>query len=97
MESVAMKDTPPITPALPDDPAALQSMVAVLTRERDEADAARVALGRRVGELEVDKTRLEVVKLRLEMELLRLKKWVYGPRADRLAPCRSTTTHPSAR
>ena len=27
---------------------------------------------------------IEIEKLRLEMELLRLKKWYYGPRADRL-------------
>jgi transposase len=87
MDGVAMKDAPPIAPlpALPDDPAALKTMIAVLTRERDaamhrrdEADAARVALTARTQELELR-------SLRLEMELLRLKKWVYGPRADKLA------------
>jgi transposase len=31
-----------------------------------------------------ERDELQVAKLRLEMELLRLKKWYYGPRADRL-------------
>jgi transposase len=61
-----MKDTPRITvPAsLPDDPAALKSLIARLVVRMDA---------------------LEMRSLRLELELLRYKKWVYGPRADRLA------------
>jgi transposase len=94
MDGVAMKDAPPITslPSLPDDPAALKPMIATLTRRCDESEAARVALIRRVDTLEASEQRLtaraqdlELAKLRLEMELLRYKKWVYGPRADRLA------------
>jgi transposase len=50
--------------ALPDDPAALKAMIAMLMGRVDA---------------------LELGKLRLEMELLRYKKWVYGPRADKLA------------
>jgi transposase len=83
MESVAMKDALPITPPpsvppLPDDPAALKALIATLMRRRDEDAAARGTLLCRVEALEMK-------SLRLEMELLRYKKWVYGPRADRLA------------
>lgn len=49
--------------ALPDDPAALKTMITMLMGRVDA---------------------LEMKSLRLEMELLRYKKWVYGPRADRL-------------
>ena len=56
--------------SLPDDPAILKQIIATRTRERD--DVQRKA------------QQLEIEKLRLEMELLRLKKWYYGPRADRL-------------
>lgn len=79
MESVAMKDAPPITPSpsLPDDPAALKALIATLMRQRDQ-DAA--ALGALLSRVEA----LEMKSLRLEMELLKYKKWVYGPRADRL-------------
>lgn len=56
---------------MPDDPAALKAMIASLMR--------------RVDTLEAGRQELELAKLRLEMELLRYKKWVYGPRADKLA------------
>src|SRR5580704_15182080 len=75
-----MDDAFPIT-SLPDDPAALKSMIATLSRQRDEAARQREELARRLTQ-RIDE--LHVEKLRLEMELLRLKKWYYGPRADRL-------------
>jgi transposase len=56
--------------ALPDDPAALKLIIATISRQRDEA--------------QLKAQELEVQKLRLEVELLRLKKWYYGPRADKL-------------
>ena len=60
-----MKSRPPnpSLASLPDDPAALKTMIAALM---ERADA------------------LETKSLRLEMELLKYKKWMYGPRADRL-------------
>jgi len=70
-----MTSTPPIP--LPDDPATLKAMVRDLVRAREEDAAARVALARRVDDLPLK-------SLRLEMELLKYKKWVYGPRTDRL-------------
>src|SRR5580704_9932625 len=76
-----MDDAFPIT-SLPDDPAALKSMIATLSRQRDEAARQREELARRLTQ-RIDE--LHVEKLRLEMELLRLKKWYYGPRADRLS------------
>lgn len=83
MNGVAMDGTPrkfrpnasgpPVPPAasLPNDPAPLKAMIATLMHER-ETHKQRA-------------DNLELVKLRLEIELLRYKKWVYGPRADRLA------------
>lgn len=68
----------PVPASLPDDPAALKAMVGDLMRAREEDAAARAALARRVDDL-------ELARLRLEMELLKYKKWMYGPRADRLA------------
>lgn len=77
--------------ALPDDPAALKAIVAMLTRERDQAarqrdEAARqlAESSRRLAEAARQHDELTVQKLRLEVELLRLKKLYYGPRADRL-------------
>lgn len=55
---------------LPDDPSALKAMVTSLLQ--------------RVDALELSQQQLEMKKLRLEMELLRYRKWMYGPRADRL-------------
>jgi hypothetical protein len=56
---------------LPHDADLLQSMVRTLLVERDGEK-------KRADELHI---RL----LRMEVELVRLKKWYYGPRADRLA------------
>ena len=64
--------------ALPDDPAALKALIATLTRQRDEASRQRDEASR-----QRDEARLKA--LRLEVELLRLKKWYYGPRADKLS------------
>ena len=75
-----MEDALSVT-SLPDDPAALKSIIATLARQRDEASREREEEARRLKR-RVDE--LEVAKLRLEMELLRLKKWYYGPRADHL-------------
>jgi transposase len=72
-----MEDAQPITNSstgsgqvLPDDPTALKLIIATISRQRDEA--------------QLKAQELEVQKLRLEVELLRLKKWYYGPRADKL-------------
>lgn len=67
-----MDDTPrvPGGASLPDDPAALKALVA---RMQSRLDA-----------LEMKSQHFELKSLRLEMELLKYKKWVYGPRADRL-------------
>ena len=67
---------------LPDDPAALKAIIAAVTGQRDEASRQRDERERRLQQ-RIDE--LELSKLRLEIELLRLKKWYYGPRADRLA------------
>jgi transposase len=85
-----MEDTP--AASLPDDPAALKAMIAMLMRQRQQDAADRGTLMHRVDALEVSERRLtsrtrelELTKLRLEMELLKYKKWMYGPRADRLS------------
>lgn len=62
---------------LPDDPAALKSIIATLSHQRQDAQRKALEAERRARELEVQ-------KLRLEAELLRLRKLYYGPRADRL-------------
>jgi transposase len=83
-----MDDAFPIT-SLPDDPAALKSIITSLARQRDEASRQRDEASRQRDEdarrftQRIDE--LHVEKLRLEVELLRLKKWYYGPRADRLS------------
>jgi transposase len=56
--------------SLPDDPAALKSMIQTLAQRCEEATRRR--------------EEAELKALRLEVELLRLKKWYYGPRADKL-------------
>jgi transposase len=71
-----MEDASAIT-SLPDNPQALKKIILNLSRERDEHRQMTERFQQRVDEL-------EVARLRLEMELLRLKKWYYGPRADRL-------------
>jgi hypothetical protein len=77
---------------LPDDPAVLKAIVAMLERQHDEAERQRdearhkvQSLEAKAQSLEAQTQALEIEKLRLEMELLRLKKWYYGPRADTLA------------
>ena len=63
--------------SLPNDPQALKQIIVDLSRRCDERDS-------RVADLQRERDELQVAKLRLEVELLRLKKWYYGPRADRL-------------
>jgi transposase len=84
--------------SLPDDPQSLKRIIMDLsrqreeaarqrderTRERDEANRQRDQWHSRFQSVEMEKQKIEVEKLRLEVELLRLKKWYYGPRADRL-------------
>jgi transposase len=62
---------------LPDDPAALRAIIATVKSQRDEASRQRDHWKLKHDQKELD-------RLRLEVELLRLKKWYYGPRADRL-------------
>jgi len=64
-----MEDASVIT-SLPDDPQALKQIILNLSRERDENARQR--------------DDWHVKFLRIETELLRLRKWYYGPRADRL-------------
>jgi len=50
-----------------------------------DAQERRIAqLEEQTRQLEKERQEMEIQKLRLELELLRLKKWYYGPRADRL-------------
>jgi hypothetical protein len=71
-----MEDASAIT-SLPDHAQVLKQIILNLSRERDEHRKLTERFRQRVDEL-------ETAKLRLEMELFRLKKWYYGPRADRL-------------
>ena len=77
---------------LPDDPAALKAIIAAVTgqrdeasRQRDEASRQRDDVSRQRDHWKLRHDEKELDRLRLEVELLRLKKWYYGPRADRLA------------
>jgi transposase len=77
--------------SLPDDPAILKGIIASLAqRQRElegktqELETKAQELEAKAQELEAKAQRLEVEKLRMEVELLRLKKWYYGPRADKL-------------
>ncbi len=81
-----MEDARSITPRppLPDDPAALKSLIATLVRRVGVLEVNERKLAARAQELELGKQELELAKLRLEMQLLRFKKWMYGPRADKL-------------
>lgn len=69
IDIVVMEDASAIT-SLPDDPQALKQIILNLSSERDENARQR------------DDWHIKF--LRVETELLRLKKWYYGPRADRL-------------
>jgi len=63
--------------ALPEDSESLKAMVRSLALERDRETQRAEEQQRRAEELRVE-------MLRLQLELERLKKWYYGPRADRL-------------
>ncbi len=76
---------------LPDDSAALQAMVSSLVLERSSLLRERDDERRRAEEHKqraVEQTKraddLHIENMRLQVELDRLKKWYYGPRADRL-------------
>ncbi len=71
-----MEDVSVIT-SLPDDPQSLKQIIFNLSRERDENARQR-------DERTRERDDWHVKFLRVETELLRLKKWYYGPRADRL-------------
>jgi len=71
-----MEDASAIT-SFPDDPQALKQIIVDLSRQRDENARQR-------DDWRMKFQNIEIEKLRLEIELLRLKKWYYGPRADRL-------------
>jgi transposase len=71
-----MEDASAIT-SLPDDPQALKQIILNLSHERDENARQR-------DERTCERDDWHVKFLRIETELLRLKKWYYGPRADRL-------------
>jgi transposase len=62
---------------LPDDSDALKAVVRTLLAERDREKQRAVEQQQRVDDLYLE-------NLRLQVELRRLKKWYYGPRADRL-------------
>jgi transposase len=66
---VVMEDASAIM-SLPDDPQALKQIILNLSHERDQRAKER--------------DDWHVKFLRIETELLRLRKWYYGPRADRL-------------
>src|SRR5882724_9251798 len=84
---------------LPDDPAALKAIIATLTGQRDEVSQQRDEVSQQRDEVSQQRDEAarqrdhwklkhdekELDRLRLEVELLRLKKWYYGPRADRLS------------
>lgn len=62
---------------LPDDSDALKAVVRALLAERDREKQRAVEQQKRADDLYLE-------NLRLQVELGRLKKWYYGPRADRL-------------
>ena len=63
-----MEDASAIT-SLPDDPQSLKQIILTISREPDERTRER--------------DDWHVKFLRIEAELLRLRKWYYGPRAER--------------
>ena len=76
---------------LPDDSEALKAMVRALLSERDQEKQRVEELAQRAEELvqraeqqcgQVENLQSELQRLQLELDLLR--KWYYGPRADRL-------------
>lgn len=65
----------------PDDPAALKAIIARLAREH-EGERDRLQSER--DRLQRERDEFQIKYLRVQQELLRLRKWRYGPRADRL-------------
>jgi transposase len=64
-------------PHLPEDSASLKEMLRALLVERDREKQRAEEQCKRADDLHIQ-------NLRLQQELARLKKWYYGPRADRL-------------
>jgi transposase len=64
-------------PHLPEDSASLKEMLRALLVERDREKQRAEEQCKRADDLHLQ-------NLRLQQELARLKKWYYGPRADRL-------------
>jgi transposase len=71
-------------PNIPEDKETLQAMVRVLLLERDQEQQRTQAQAQRATEQQQRADDLYLENLRLQVELDRLKKWYYGPRADRL-------------
>jgi len=69
---------------LPDDSDALKAVVRALLAERDREKLRAEAQSQQAREQQQRADDLYVENLRLQVELGRLKKWYYGPRADRL-------------
>jgi len=69
---------------LPDDSEALKAMVRSLLQEHDREKQHAEAQAQRAREQQQRADDLYLENLRLQVELDRLKKWYYGPRADRL-------------
>ena len=77
---------------LPQDREALAVILRSLTVERDQQRQRAEQENKRANDLQGETLRqrkradeLHLENLRLQLELQRLKKWYYGPRADRLA------------
>jgi transposase len=71
-------------PNLPEDKEALEAMVRALLLERDQEQRRTEAQAQQAREQQQRADDLYLENLRLQVELGRLKKWYYGPRADRL-------------
>lgn len=69
---------------LPDDSDALKAVVRALLAERDRETRRAEAQAQQAREQQQRADDLYLENLRLQVELGRLKKWYYGPRADRL-------------
>lgn len=69
---------------LPDDSDALKAVVRALLAERDPEKQRAEAQAQQAREQQHRADDLYLENLRLQVELGRLKKWYYGPRADRL-------------
>ena len=77
---------------LPQDREALEAILRALILERDQQSQRAEQESKRANDLQGETLRqrkradeLHLENLRLQLELQRLKKWYYGPRADRLA------------